>query len=185
MKKKNYYTINNICICAGGLLFYDDNGIWVLREEKPFEKSFIDPGGKYQFEDTNINACIIREFHEETYYSYTELIHYSLFEELISKGLTEEVLFQSKNGWWYKCILIHTKHIFKNKSRDESNTFDNKKFFINRLNAIKHNQMYNFYISVEFLLLKYTDINNNWINFSERLKTILINSKINSSHEFK
>lgn len=179
MKKKNYYTINipeygDICICAGGLLFYDDNGIWVLKESKPFENSLTDPGGKYQFEDTNINACIIREFHEETYYSYSDLIHYHLLEDLISKNLVEDVVFSSKNGWWYKCLLIHTKNISKNKNF----TFDNKKFFINRLNSIEHNKMYNFYISFEYILLKFTDIDNEWNNISERLKIILTKSSL-------
>ena len=179
MKKKNYYTINNskygeICICAGGLLFYDDNGIWVLKEKKPFEISLTDPGGKYQFEDTNINACIIREFNEETYYSYSDLIHYHLVEELISKNLINEIIFSSKNGWWYKCILIHTKHI----SNVKNFAFDNKKFFINRLNSIEHNKMYNFYISIEYTLLKFTEITNMWNELSERLKSILLESTL-------
>jgi len=174
MKKKNYYTENNICISAGGLLFYDDQGIWVIKEQTPFGVFFNDPGGKYQFEDTNINICIIREFHEETYFSYTNLIHNNLLDELISKNLIHEIFISTKSEWWYKCILIHTKYIFPEM---KNCLFDNKKFFINRLNTIEHNKLYNFYNSIEFLYLKNNTIKNKWDMLSERLKTIIINSR--------
>jgi len=173
MKKKNYYTDNNICICAGGLLFYDDQGIWVIKEQTPFGVVFNDPGGKYQFEDTNINICIVREFHEETYFSYTNLIHNNLLEDLILKKLVDEINISTKNEWWYKCILIHTKHIFP----DSKYLFDNKKFFINRLNTIEHNKLYNFYNSIEFVYLKNNEIKLKWNIISERLKSIILNSR--------
>lgn len=174
MKKKNYFTENNICICAGGLLFYDDQGIWIIKEQTPFGIFLNDPGGKYQFEDTNINICIIREFHEETYFSYIDLIHNYLLEELISKKLVDEILISTKTDWWYKCILIHTKHIFPDI---KNYSFDNKKFFINRLNAINHNKLYNFYNSIEFVYLKNSEIKLKWDILSERLKSIILNTK--------
>lgn len=57
-------------LSAGGLLPYDDNGIWVIEERRnggPLE--WNDMGGKYEPEDGDIFATIAREFCEELYNS--------------------------------------------------------------------------------------------------------------------
>jgi hypothetical protein len=57
-------------LSAGGLLPYDDNGIWVIEERRnggPLE--WNDIGGKYEPEDGDIFTTIAREFCEELYNS--------------------------------------------------------------------------------------------------------------------
>lgn len=54
-------------LTAGGILFYDCNGVWVVGERKNGEIIYSDIGGRYTFEDTNIYACVARELAEETY----------------------------------------------------------------------------------------------------------------------
>lgn len=58
-------------LTAGGLLPYDDNGIWAIGEKKTKDGiiEWTDPGGKYKFEDCDIYNTIAREFSEELYYS--------------------------------------------------------------------------------------------------------------------
>ena len=52
---------------AGGILFYDDEGVWTVGEMEKGEVVYTDIGGKYTFEDGNIYATISRELREETY----------------------------------------------------------------------------------------------------------------------
>lgn len=57
-------------LTAGGLLPYDENGIWVIGEKNKNGKvEWTDPGGKYKYEDCDIYTTISREFSEELYYS--------------------------------------------------------------------------------------------------------------------
>lgn len=57
-------------LSAGGLLPYDDRGVWVIEERRnggPLE--WNDIGGKYEPEDGDIFTTIAREFCEELYFS--------------------------------------------------------------------------------------------------------------------
>lgn len=54
-------------LSAGGILFYDDMGIWVIGENEQDELSYSDIGGKYEYGDGNIWNTIRRELYEETY----------------------------------------------------------------------------------------------------------------------
>lgn len=54
-------------LSAGGILFYDEVGIWVVGEKEHGELKYSDIGGKYEYEDGNIWTTIRRELYEETY----------------------------------------------------------------------------------------------------------------------
>ncbi len=72
-KKFRWHDGNGRQLTAGGLLPYDENGIWVIGEQKKNGSlEWTDPGGKYKFEDCDIYTTISREFCEELYHS-TEL----------------------------------------------------------------------------------------------------------------
>jgi len=52
---------------AGGILFYDDHGVWVIGEKDKNGIVYTDIGGRYAYEDGNIWTTIGRELREETY----------------------------------------------------------------------------------------------------------------------
>ena len=54
-------------LTAGGILFYDDQGIWVIGEKDRSGIVYTDIGGRYTYEDGNIWVTISRELREETY----------------------------------------------------------------------------------------------------------------------
>lgn len=67
---KKYKWVDSITghsLSAGGILFYDDTGIWVVGEKDHGEIVYSDIGGKYEYEDGNIWTTIRRELYEETY----------------------------------------------------------------------------------------------------------------------
>ena len=70
-KKFRWHDGQGRQLTAGGLLPYDDEGIWVIGEKKTKGGSleWTDPGGKYKFEDCDIFTTVIREFSEELYHS--------------------------------------------------------------------------------------------------------------------
>ena len=59
-------------LSAGGILPYDENGLWLIAEfdsQAEHGVSWKDIGGKYRFEDGDIYQTIAREFCEEVYNS--------------------------------------------------------------------------------------------------------------------
>jgi hypothetical protein len=52
---------------AGGIVFYDEEGLWVVAEVSRMGLEYTDIGGKYVFEDCNVWEAIRRELYEETY----------------------------------------------------------------------------------------------------------------------
>jgi hypothetical protein len=54
-------------LTAGGILFYDDQGMWLIGEKDKSGVVYTDIGGRYAYEDGNIWAAIARELREETY----------------------------------------------------------------------------------------------------------------------
>lgn len=59
--------ISGHALTAGGILFYDDQGVWVIGERDKNGIVYTDIGGRYAYEDGNIWAAIARELREETY----------------------------------------------------------------------------------------------------------------------
>lgn len=56
-------------LTAGGILPYDEDGIWVIGEKVKDEIVYTDIGGKYQYQDGDIYKTVAREFGEELYHS--------------------------------------------------------------------------------------------------------------------
>ncbi len=56
-------------LSAGGILPYDDDGVWVIGEKVRDEIIYTDIGGKYQYQDGDIYKTVAREFGEELYHS--------------------------------------------------------------------------------------------------------------------
>ena len=69
-KKYRWHDGRGRQLTAGGILPYDDNGIWVIEENsRNGDIEWTDTGGKYRFEDCDIYTTIAREFSEEVYHS--------------------------------------------------------------------------------------------------------------------
>lgn len=68
-RKFRWHSPEGHQLTAGGIIPYDENGIWIIKEygRKGFE--WADMGGKYKFEDCDIYKTIAREFSEEVYHS--------------------------------------------------------------------------------------------------------------------
>ena len=153
-------------IHAGGILFYDDKGIWVIKEYHKDIYKISDPGGKYTFEDCNIYATIVREFNEETYYSfpfsYFDLIN--LIEKKKCKFIY--VCLDNEKNPTYLCILVNIK---------DTNIIFDETFKTNRQKALENNPHIpnRYYSSFEFLRINFKDINLFWSYFNYRLKQVV------------
>lgn len=66
-KFKWHDPISGYALTAGGILFYDEKGLWVIGEKDKNGLVYTDIGGRYSYEDGNIWATISRELREETY----------------------------------------------------------------------------------------------------------------------
>lgn len=173
MPKFVYHDEKGRYIHAGGLLMYDETGIWVIKEYYKNSYKLIDPGGKYSFQDCDIINTIWREFCEETYFVIDNLA-VSKLKELLNEGKAE-MLYVCKDNFnnpTYCCLLINVKHLDLNLDgiRD--------KFIINRNKAIKNNPFVpqNYYTSVDICHINYKDITQFVSQFHFRLKQIMINS---------
>lgn len=69
VKKFRWHDPYGRQLTAGGILPYDDNGMWAIVEKKKSNLELSDMGGKYHFEDGDIYFTIAREFCEELYHS--------------------------------------------------------------------------------------------------------------------
>lgn len=178
MVKKNkelwYDPEKDAKISAGGLLIYDDNGIWLIKEKKKNKITYTDPGGRYRFEDCHIHNCIIREFNEETYFSFCLNMNVcDIFEDC--------VYVYSHGKPVYICYALHIDDISPFLKRE----LDSKLFQENRDSVFLFNRdtPENFYTSLKYEHIDYDKIRSNFNKVSYRLKEILksfnfINSKI-------
>lgn len=91
-------------LTAGGLLPYDDDGIWTVSELKNGELVETDLGGKYHFDDCDIFQTIAREVSEELYFS-SELRRKDVLQ--ISYEIEPVYINGHKNHPVYICFLAH------------------------------------------------------------------------------
>lgn len=159
--------MGNKQLTAGGIFFFDKigekKGLWLLREEEYNGDVYTDFGGKYDYNDGDIFATIIREFREEVY--NTEEITY---KQLLSTNPSSHIFI---NGYIdkpvYMCVVIpyNTFPI----------TLDPQKIERERQQVIKRNprvppEWYKTR-SVEFVHID--DIEREKVHLSNRLKAIL------------
>jgi len=168
-KQKFKCMMNNNKLGGGGIFFYgiqdNEKGIWVAEETTQSGNiKYNDFGGKYDYNDGDIFATIVREFREETYntceISYKDIKTLSSDSYIFLNGFTNEPS--------YLCVLCHIDTFgikFNNEllcsSRDE----------ILKNNPIVPKSWYNV-TGVRFVPLK--DLNNqNTFSFGDRLGAIL------------
>lgn len=161
---------------AGGLLLYDDSGIWVIKEYYRNGYKLIDPGGKYCFQDCDIINTIWREFCEETYF-ILDNVPLSKLKDLITdkKAKMIYVCPDNTDNPTYACLLVNTK--------DLNLTLDglSEKFIEKRNRALINNPLVpqNYFTSFELCYIPYADLRKYTSQFHYRLKQIFINSFIN------
>lgn len=153
-------------LTAGGILPYDDDGVWVIGEQDKHGITYTDVGGKYQFEDGDIFKTIARELGEETYHlcdlSRTEIVG------LYKKNSHKTVYVNGhQNKPVYMCVVV---------PRSELNgCLDNDKFVEERARVVTRNPDVppEYYNSVCIRHLTWDDINSGEFKLSYRLKRIL------------
>ena len=177
-KKFRWHDGKGRQLTAGGLLPYDDKGIWVIGEKKTKcgEIEWTDPGGKYKFEDCDIYTTISREFSEELYHSS------SISRECIlniKNTNTPTYVNGHKGTPVYVCYIVHTNELKKYQVE-----LDAELFLRYREKTLSGNPSVptEYYSSVELRHILFTEIEN--VNLSYRLKRILkygiLSSKIPS-----
>ncbi len=157
-------------LTAGGLLPYDSDGVWVIREISGEKSEYTDIGGKYRFEDGNIYNTIAREFGEELYYS-SEILGRDV------KEIEKTIKFTYINGYHkrpvYACLIVPVDVLKKYGVK-----LDPKLFEKNRLEILKQNKFVpvEYYKSVELCHVTFKEIGS--ICIHRRLNQILKNSEL-------
>nr|QBK86176.1 MAG: hypothetical protein LCMAC101_07710 [Marseillevirus LCMAC101] len=90
-------------LTAGGILPYDDHGIWVIGEKVKDEIIYTDMGGKYQYQDGDIYKTVAREFGEELYHS-SNITREQIIE--ISKTFAPMYVNGHRNKPVYICYIV-------------------------------------------------------------------------------
>jgi hypothetical protein len=154
-------------IHAGGIILYDDNGFWVIKEFHKDTFKYSDPGGKYNYCDCNIIATIVREFNEETYYAFP--ISYSDIYNLIPKNKIKFIYtcYNKLSNPTYLCIAVHLN--------DLNIKWDIKQFLKNRELALISNPdvPVKYYSSFDIQYIPFNKIFDFYDKFCYRLKQIV------------
>lgn len=178
-KKYRYHDDNGKQLTAGGILPYDDNGIWVIAEKKKNgEIEWTDPGGKYKVEDCDIYTTIAREFCEEVYHS-DSLSRKDILS--LSEKNTPTYVNGHMNLPVYVCYIVHTDELKK-----YGVNLDPVKFLQCRNEALKHNPGVpdECFSSIELRYISFRDVEksmhsvNGPYNLSYRLRRILRYSRL-------
>jgi len=131
-KKFRWHDGNGRQLTAGGILPYDDTGIWVIGEKKKNgDVEWTDPGGKYKFEDCDIYTTCAREFGEELYHSSS-----ISREGVLAIAATHKPVYVNghRNRPVYICYAVHT-----NTLRKYGVELSPTKFLTNRRRTITNN----------------------------------------------
>jgi hypothetical protein len=146
-------------IKAGGILFFDSVGIWVLKEKAGglHSHSFYlsDPGGKYDYRDCSIINTISREFNEETFFAF------NITSDLVDDHFDDAVAVCDES---YLCVLAPLNKPF---DLSKFNTSMNKTFKENKLVPRE------FYSTLDFFRLSYENIATNYNKMCPRLKQVI------------
>lgn len=90
---------------SAGILIYNEEGIFCIREKKGDKELLNDIGGKYHAEDGDIFATISRELAEETYYAL-EITRTTLTNLLDKNGVEKVYLLNHLHTPVYMCLMV-------------------------------------------------------------------------------
>ena len=157
---------------AAGILFYDDEGIWVIGETEKNGIVYNDIGGKYMFEDGNIWTTIRRELTEETYGLCDMLVRE--IEELAKKYPPVAI-----NGHdsipTYMCLVVPLSDIPKDRLNLDPAAFTRRRDITLQENPDIPSH---YYSPVLLTKLRYDDIRNKIKDVGFRLKRVLSMSSV-------
>ena len=160
---------NNV-LTAGGILFYDDSGVWVIGEKDKNGIVYTDIGGKYTYEDGNIWATIARELREETY-GLCEIF----VREIISLAKRYPPVYVNghDNRPVYVCLVVPLRAL--NLFSREYFVLDPNLFAVQRKKTLDENPdvPVDFYSPCILTKLSYEELRNPLFRLSYRLKRIL------------
>jgi len=168
-KKYRWFDGKGRQLTAGGILPYDDEGIWVIGERDKSGLIYTDAGGKYQFEDGDVFKTIARELGEETYHTCEMtrsqvLDLYNTYQPVYVNG--------HKNRPVYICLVVPTTAL---PSLEFDETALSAKFEKARQEVLKGNPMVppDHYRSAVIQRLTFKRIGAGEYRLSYRLKRVL------------
>lgn len=120
-KKHSYNDGHGRNLTAGGILFYDDNGLYLISEDKRAQGrnvlEFTDFGGRYSRDDGDIYQTIVRELAEESYLSICITRQTLLMMLYVDDKFTEfnpnassAYVHGHNREPVYVCYLVHASH---------------------------------------------------------------------------
>jgi hypothetical protein len=156
-------------LTAGGILFYDEEGIWVIGEKDKNGIVYSDIGGRYTYEDGNIWATIARELREETY-GVCEMFAGEI--EVLSEKYPPVYINGHENKPTYACLVVPTSTLDLEKRTHFS--LDPKLFDSRRLKTLSENpDVSQDYYPFILTKLTYDEIRDCTCRLSYRLKRII------------
>jgi hypothetical protein len=155
-------------LTAGGILFYDDLGVWVIGEKDKNGIVYTDIGGRYTYEDGNIWTTIRRELYEETYGTCemftSDIVTFSQrYGNIYVNG--------HNNVPTYVCLVVPVADLrFDAHFRLDPRTFEDR-----RITTLRENPdvPVNYYCPCLLAKLSYEDLSDPVFRLSHRLKRIL------------
>lgn len=132
-------------IPGGGMIIYDEEGVWLLKEKKGWN----DYGGKNRGEDCDLATTIAREVCEEFYQSITVTRSHLI---QISKDITPTIL-RYKGEVCYVCFIVDINYM-----RNAGVHLPSREtFFEFRRNAISNNPNFR-YSTSDFKHIAYSEL---------------------------
>jgi hypothetical protein len=149
---------------AGGVLFYDDEGFWVVEEKQKDVTVCNDIGGRYHPDDGNIWATIRREVWEETYGTCDFTMK---MVTMLSKTVKKAYLHSPQGVKIYVCLCID-----KQLQDLYGITLNPDTFNESRKRFLEENPNYTeFYKTLSLKKIRYEDVHLNKLSY--RLNILL------------
>jgi hypothetical protein len=163
-------------LSAGGILFYDETGIWVIGEKTKSGIEYSDFGGSYNRDDGDIYQTISRELTEESYLSIDitrrqlmDMVLSKLGQPRISRGVYKTYVNNHANEPTYICFIVPVWH-----AEQYGIQISQTKFIEGYNYIINHNaDNSDYYRIAELRHLPYHDLIDNFTSLSFRLRKIL------------
>lgn len=171
--KFRWHTKEGFELTAGGILPYDETGIWVVAETRKKSKEYTDLGGKYRFEDCDIYATIAREFSEELFFT-AELRRSDVLK--IANTFERVFVYGHDRNPVYMCYLVPSDYLKKEFGVDLVNATE--EFPRARKDTLRSNPHVPplYFSSLEFCHLNFEELKKESTPLSYRLRRIIRHS---------